>query len=83
MIFLQVLSIVLQYVFLFLYGFFFSRDKAMAKMSDSNLEKTTIIQKAMASCCGAIITSLFGKAKYQACHRENLYKVITLQFDSA
>ncbi|XP_040978214.1 solute carrier family 25 member 40 isoform X5 [Aquila chrysaetos chrysaetos] len=35
------------------------RDKAMAKMSDSNLEKSTIIQKAIASCCGAIITSLF------------------------
>lgn len=55
----------------------------MTKMSDSNLEKTTIIQKAIASCCGAIITSLFGKAKYQASHREKLYKVITLQFDSA
>ncbi|XP_064534478.1 probable mitochondrial glutathione transporter SLC25A40 isoform X1 [Pseudopipra pipra] len=30
----------------------------MAEMSDSNLEKPTIIQQAMASCCGAIITSL-------------------------
>ncbi|KAM9287898.1 LOW QUALITY PROTEIN: mitochondrial glutathione transporter SLC25A40, partial [Cariama cristata] len=39
--------------------FFFSRDKAMAEMSDSNLDKTTIIQQAVASCCGAIITSLF------------------------
>lgn len=55
----------------------------MAEMSDSNLDKTTIIQQAIASCCGAIITSLFGKANYQACHRENLCKVITLQFDSA
>nr|XP_010304296.1 PREDICTED: solute carrier family 25 member 40 [Balearica regulorum gibbericeps] len=31
----------------------------MAKMSDSTLEKTTIIQQAIASCCGAVITSLF------------------------
>ncbi|KAF1663369.1 Solute carrier family 25 member 40, partial [Aptenodytes patagonicus] len=31
----------------------------MAEMSDSNLDKTTIIQQAIASCCGAIITSLF------------------------
>ncbi|XP_027754542.1 solute carrier family 25 member 40 isoform X1 [Empidonax traillii] len=30
----------------------------MAEMSDSNLEKPTIIQQVMASCCGAIITSL-------------------------
>ncbi|NXK35783.1 S2540 protein, partial [Piprites chloris] len=30
----------------------------MAEMSDSNLEKPTIVQQAMASCCGAIITSL-------------------------
>ncbi|NWW71500.1 S2540 protein, partial [Climacteris rufus] len=28
-------------------------------MSDSNLQKLTIIQQAIASCCGAIITSLF------------------------
>ncbi|KQK76831.1 solute carrier family 25 member 40 [Amazona aestiva] len=40
-------------------GFFFSKDKAMAEMSDSNLAKTTVIQQAIASCCGAIITSLF------------------------
>ncbi|KAM6102583.1 mitochondrial glutathione transporter SLC25A40 isoform 3-T8 [Theristicus caerulescens] len=33
----------------------------MAEMSDNNLDKTTIIQQAIASCCGAIITSLFGK----------------------
>ncbi|XP_009887270.1 PREDICTED: solute carrier family 25 member 40 [Charadrius vociferus] len=31
----------------------------MAEMSDSNLDKPTIIQQAIASCCGAIITSLF------------------------
>ncbi|NWW84153.1 S2540 protein, partial [Rhynochetos jubatus] len=31
----------------------------MAGMNDSNLDKTTIIEQAMASCCGAIITSLF------------------------
>ncbi|CAM9227068.1 unnamed protein product [Bubo scandiacus] len=31
----------------------------MAEMSHSNLDKTTITQQAMASCCGAIITSLF------------------------
>ncbi|NXK79583.1 S2540 protein, partial [Amazona guildingii] len=31
----------------------------MAEMSDSNLAKTTVIQQAIASCCGAIITSLF------------------------
>ncbi|KAM6209106.1 mitochondrial glutathione transporter SLC25A40 isoform 1-T1 [Sarcoramphus papa] len=31
----------------------------MAEMSDSNLDKTTVIQQAIASCCGAIITSLF------------------------
>ncbi|NXM37379.1 S2540 protein, partial [Oxyruncus cristatus] len=30
----------------------------MAEMSDSNLEKPTMIQQAVASCCGAIITSL-------------------------
>ncbi|XP_042658106.1 LOW QUALITY PROTEIN: solute carrier family 25 member 40, partial [Tyto alba] len=35
------------------------RNKAIAEMSDNNLDKTTIIQQAMASCCGAIITSLF------------------------
>ncbi|KAM9233003.1 LOW QUALITY PROTEIN: mitochondrial glutathione transporter SLC25A40, partial [Leptosomus discolor] len=38
---------------------FFSRNKAMAEMSDSNLDKTTIIQQAIASCCAAIIASLF------------------------
>ncbi|NXT24258.1 S2540 protein, partial [Syrrhaptes paradoxus] len=43
-------------------------------MSDSNLDKITIIQQAIASSCGAIITSLFGKANYQACHREKLCK---------
>ncbi|KAM7122825.1 mitochondrial glutathione transporter SLC25A40 isoform 6-T11 [Ciconia maguari] len=31
----------------------------MAEMSDSNFDKTTVIQQAIASCCGAIITSLF------------------------
>ncbi|KAM6410963.1 mitochondrial glutathione transporter SLC25A40 isoform 1-T1 [Pluvialis apricaria] len=31
----------------------------MVEMSDSNLDKPTIIQQAIASCCGAIITSLF------------------------
>ncbi|XP_042744318.1 solute carrier family 25 member 40 isoform X5 [Lagopus leucura] len=40
-------------------GFFFSEDKAMAEMSNSNFSKTTTIQQAVSSCCGAIITSLF------------------------
>ncbi|XP_075348879.1 mitochondrial glutathione transporter SLC25A40 isoform X6 [Mycteria americana] len=31
----------------------------MAEMSDSNFSKATVIQQAIASCCGAIITSLF------------------------
>ncbi|XP_072710439.1 mitochondrial glutathione transporter SLC25A40 isoform X6 [Ciconia boyciana] len=31
----------------------------MAEMGDSNFDKTTVIQQAIASCCGAIITSLF------------------------
>ncbi|NXU58425.1 S2540 protein, partial [Turnix velox] len=31
----------------------------MAEMSESHLDKPTIIHQAMASCCGAIITSLF------------------------
>ena len=55
----------------------------MTGMSDSGLDKTTIIQQAIASCCGAIITSLFDKANYQACHRENLCNVTTLQVHSA
>ncbi|XP_021243209.1 solute carrier family 25 member 40 isoform X2 [Numida meleagris] len=33
----------------------------MAEMSNSNFGKTTSIQQAASSCCGAIITSLFGK----------------------
>ncbi|KAI1242691.1 Solute carrier family 25 member 40 [Lamprotornis superbus] len=31
----------------------------MAEMSDINVQKLTIVQQAIASCCGAIITSLF------------------------
>ncbi|NXM70353.1 S2540 protein, partial [Serilophus lunatus] len=31
----------------------------MAEMSDSNLKKPTLFQQEIASCCGAIITSLF------------------------
>lgn len=73
----------LQDVFLLHDRFFFSRNKAMAEMGDSNLNGITVAQQAMASCCGAIITSLCGKANSQACHRENLSKMITLQFDSA
>uniref|UniRef100_A0A8C9NCS4 Mitochondrial glutathione transporter SLC25A40 n=1 Tax=Serinus canaria TaxID=9135 RepID=A0A8C9NCS4_SERCA len=57
--FLQILSVVLQYVFLFLNRFSFPGDKAMAEMSDINVQKLTIVQQAIASCCGAIITSLF------------------------
>lgn len=72
--FLQILSIVLQYVSLFLNRFFFFGDKAMAEMGDINVQKLTIVQQAIASCCGAIITSLFGKANYEAGHRENLTK---------
>lgn len=62
LILLQVLNKVFQYIFLFLDRFFFSKDKAMSEMSNSNFSKTTSIQQAIASCCGAIITSLFGKA---------------------
>lgn len=51
-----------------------SGDEAMAEMSDINVPKLTIVQQAIASCCGAIITSLFGKAIYEAGHRENLTK---------
>lgn len=61
LILLQVLNKVFQYIFLFLDRFFFSKDKAMSEMSNSNFSKTTSIQQAIASCCGAIITSLFGK----------------------
>lgn len=43
----------------------------MAEMSDRNLNGITVTQQAIASCCGAIITSLFGKANCQACHRES------------
>ncbi|KAJ7418147.1 Solute carrier family 25 member 40 [Pitangus sulphuratus] len=41
----------------------------MAEMSNSTLEKPTIIQQAMASCCGAIITSLlvYRKRINEAC----------------
>ncbi|XP_025004170.2 solute carrier family 25 member 40 isoform X4 [Gallus gallus] len=39
--------------------FVFSEDKVMAEMSNSNFSKTTSIQQAVSSCCGAIITSLF------------------------
>lgn len=46
----------------------------MAEMGDINVQKLTIVQQAIASCCGAIITSLFGKANYEAGHRENLTK---------
>lgn len=70
--FLQILSVVLQYVFLFLNRFSFPGDKAMAEMSDINVQKLTIVQQAIASCCGAIITSLFGKANNEAGYRENL-----------
>ncbi|XP_071661268.1 mitochondrial glutathione transporter SLC25A40 isoform X3 [Patagioenas fasciata] len=38
--------------------FFFSSNKAMAEMSDNNLNGITVTQQAIASCCGAIITSL-------------------------
>ncbi|XP_053830470.1 probable mitochondrial glutathione transporter SLC25A40 isoform X1 [Vidua macroura] len=31
----------------------------MAEMSDINVQKLTVVQQAIASCCGAIITSLF------------------------
>ncbi|XP_041322422.1 solute carrier family 25 member 40 isoform X1 [Pyrgilauda ruficollis] len=31
----------------------------MAEMSDINVQKLTIVQQAIASCCGAILTSLF------------------------
>lgn len=55
----------------------------MSEMSDNNLHNITITQQAIVSCCGAVITSLFGKANCQACRRENLYKVINLQFDSS
>uniref|UniRef100_A0A8C3NPR7 Uncharacterized protein n=1 Tax=Geospiza parvula TaxID=87175 RepID=A0A8C3NPR7_GEOPR len=57
--FLPILSVVLQYVFLFLNRFFLSGDEAMAEMSDIHVQKLTIVQQAIASCCGAIITSLF------------------------
>ncbi|KAF4800614.1 Solute carrier family 25 member 40 [Turdus rufiventris] len=39
--------------------FFFFVDKTMAEMGDINVQKLTIVQQAIASCCGAIITSLF------------------------
>lgn len=46
----------------------------MSEISNINVQKLTIVQQAIASCCGAIITSLFGKANYEAGHRENLTK---------